>query len=177
MTVGRVALLVGVAVLVLVANVAASILYMVVYSYVIDPGHDPQYYNDHIQVAGPYCSIVAGIPLMFLAGWWVAGWWRRALGVRGAWIVWLAYTVIDLAILLAAGMSMGVGLLFVVSFATKLEQCTSGRGSGSHDRPNQALHRPAGRVGFSECVAPAAPAAAELLRSAPGKNARGQDLR
>ena len=120
MTLGRIALLVGVAVLVLVANVAASILYMVVYSYLIDPGHPPQYYNDHIQVAGPYCSIVAGIPLMFLAGWWVAGFWRRALGVRPAWIVWLAYTVIDLAILLAVGMSVRVALLFVVSFATKL---------------------------------------------------------
>lgn len=120
MTAGRVALLVGVAILVLVANVATSILYMVVYSYVIDPGHDPKYYNDHIQVAGPYCSIVAGIPLMFLAGWWVAGWWRQALGVRGAWIVWLAYCLIDLAVLLAAGMSVGVALLFLVSFATKL---------------------------------------------------------
>ena len=120
MTVGRVALLVGVAVLVLVANVAASILYMVVYGYIIDPGHDPQYYNDHIQVAGPYCSIVAGIPLMFLAGWWVAGWWRRALGVRAAWIVWLAYAVIDLAILLAAGMSLSDALVVGVSLATKL---------------------------------------------------------
>ena len=104
----------------LVANVAASIVYMVVYSYVIDPGHPPQYYDEHIQVAGPYCSIVAGIPLMFLAGWWVTGWWRRALGVRPAWIVWLAYTVIDLAILLAVGMSMQVSLLFGVSAATKL---------------------------------------------------------
>ena len=120
MTVARVALLIGVAVLVLVANVAASIMYMVVYGHVINPGHDSQYYNDHIQVAGPYCSIVAGIPLMFLAGWWVAGWWQRAPGVRAAWIVWLAYTVIDLAILLAGGMSFGVALLFVVSFATKL---------------------------------------------------------
>jgi hypothetical protein len=120
MTAGRFALLVGVAILVLAANVATSILYMVVYSYVIDPGHDPKYYNDHIQVAGPYCSIVAGIPLMFLAGWWVAGWWRQALGVRGAWIVWLAYCLIDLAVLLAAGMSVGVALLFMVSFATKL---------------------------------------------------------
>ena len=120
MTFGRVALLVGVAVLVLVANVAASILYMVVYSYVIDPGHDPQYYNDHIQAAAPYCSIVAGIPLMFGAGFWVAGWWRRALGVRAAWIVWLAYVLIDLAVLLVAGMSMAVALLFGVSFGTKL---------------------------------------------------------
>jgi hypothetical protein len=120
MTVRRVALLVGVAVLVLVANVAISIVYMVVYGHLINPGHVPQYYNDHIQVAGPYCSIVAGIPLMFLAGWWVAAWWRRALGVRPAWIVWGAYTAIDLAVLLAAGPSIGVGLLFIASSVTKL---------------------------------------------------------
>ncbi|HEU4390981.1 MAG TPA: hypothetical protein VFV34_24460 [Blastocatellia bacterium] len=74
MTFGRVAVLVGVAVLVLVANVAASIGYMVLYSYAIDPGHEAKYYNDHIQVAGPYCSIVAGIPLMFAA---VAGFRTR----------------------------------------------------------------------------------------------------
>lgn len=120
MTFGRVALLVGVAVLVLVANVAASIGYMVVYGHVIDPGHEAKYYNDHIQIAGPYCSIVAGIPLMFAAGWWVTGWWRRVLGMRPAWVVWVAYTVIDLLILLAAGLSLGVGVLIVVSCATKL---------------------------------------------------------
>ena len=120
MTFGRVVLLVGVAMLVLVANVAASIGYMVVYGHVINPGHEAKYYNDHIQVAGPYCSIVAGIPLMFAAGWWVTGWWRRALGMRPAWVVWVAYTVIDLLVLLAAGLSLGVGVLFVVSFATKL---------------------------------------------------------
>jgi hypothetical protein len=44
MTFGRLAWLVGVALLVLVVNVAASILYMVVYSYLIDPGHEEQYY-------------------------------------------------------------------------------------------------------------------------------------
>ena len=70
MTLGRVALLVGVAVLVLVANVAASIGYMVLYGHVIDPGHDAKYYN--------------------------------------------------LLILLSVGMSLAVGVLFVVSFATKL---------------------------------------------------------
>lgn len=40
--------------------------------------------------------------------------------MRPAWVVWVAYTVIDLLILLAAGLSLGVGVLFVVSFATKL---------------------------------------------------------
>ena len=126
MTFGRVALLVGVTILVLVANVAASIGYMVVYGHVIDPGHDDQYYHDHIQIAGPYCSIVAGMPLMFAAGWWVSGWWRGALGMRPAWCVWLAYAAIDLLIVLAASLSpeaalsLGDGVLVVVSLATKL---------------------------------------------------------
>lgn len=120
MTLGRVLALFGVALLVLVTNVAVSVLYMVIYGHILDPGHEPNYYQDHIQVAGPYCSIVAGIPILFLAGWWVAGWWRRSLGVRGALVVWLAYTVIDLTILLIAGLSLGVGVLFVMSFATKL---------------------------------------------------------
>ncbi|CEF48416.1 unnamed protein product [uncultured bacterium] len=120
MTFDRAAWLVGVAVLVLVANIASSILYMVVYGHIIDPGHDPKYYDDHIQVAAPYCSIVAGIPLMFLAGWWVAGWWQRTPGVKAAVFVWLAYAVIDLTILLAVGITWQVGVLFLISFATKL---------------------------------------------------------
>jgi hypothetical protein len=120
MTVGRIASLIGVALLVIVVNILASILYMVVYGHVIAPGHEPQHYQEHIQIAGPYCSIVAGIPILFLAGWWVAGWWNRSLGLRGAFGVWLAYMVIDICVLLIAGLSLRVGLLFVVSFATKL---------------------------------------------------------
>ena len=120
MTVGRVAWLVGVALLVLIANVAASFLYMVVYSYVIDRGHDEQYYRDHIKVAAPYCSIVAGIPLMFLVGWWVGGWWEGSFAARAALIVWLAYVLIDIAVLVAAGLSTKVAILFAVSFFTKL---------------------------------------------------------
>lgn len=72
------------------------------------------------RVAGPDCSIVAGIPLMFAAAWWVTGWWRRELGMRPAWVVWAAYATIDLLVLLAAGLSLQIGLLFAVSFATKL---------------------------------------------------------
>ena len=44
----RLAWLVGVAFLVLVVNVAFSILYMVVYGNLIDPGHEEKYYHDHI---------------------------------------------------------------------------------------------------------------------------------
>jgi hypothetical protein len=120
MTLGRLAWLVGVALLVLVVNVAVSILYMVVYSYLIDPGHEEQYYRDHIQVAAPYCSIVAGIPLMFLAGRWVGGWWERDFAVKAALVVWLAYVLIDIGVLLAAGLTARIAVLFAVSFLTKL---------------------------------------------------------
>ncbi len=105
-TVGRILALLGVALLVLTANVVASILYMVVYGHVIDPGHDPKYYEAHIQVAGPYCSIVAGIPISIFAGWWVAGWWQRSLKHLGAICVWLAYTIIDFLVLVIVGMSL-----------------------------------------------------------------------
>jgi len=119
-TFSRIAWLVGVAVLVLISNVAASVLYMVIYGHLIDPGHEKEYYDAHIQIAAPYCSIVAGIPLMFLAGWWVGGWWQRRFAVKSALVVWLAYAVIDLAIVLAAGVTSKVAVLVAVSLATKL---------------------------------------------------------
>ncbi|MBC7784690.1 MAG: hypothetical protein H7144_12705 [Burkholderiales bacterium] len=120
MTLGRLSWLVGVALLVMVVNVAASILYMVVYGHLINPGHEEQYYHDHIQVAAPYCSIVAGITLMFLAGWRVGRWWERGFAVKAALTVWLAYAVIDSAVLLAAGSTVKVAVLFAVSMLTKL---------------------------------------------------------
>lgn len=133
--------LVCVAILVLVTNVAASILYMVVYGHLIDPGHEAKYYQDHIQIAGPYCSIVAGVPIMFIAGWFVAGLWRQSLGTRGALFVWLAYTMIDLSILFMAGISLVVGVLFLVSFATKLAAVYWGASTRLRTRTsNQVLH-------------------------------------
>lgn len=117
MTLLRVASLVGVALLVMVLNVAMSIVYMVVYGYLINPGHPKAYYEEHIQAAAPYCSIVAGMPLMFLAGLWVAGWGG---GVKAALVVWLAYALIDLGVVLAAGMTAKIAVLFTVSFLTKL---------------------------------------------------------
>jgi hypothetical protein len=40
--------------------------------------------------------------------------------VKSAIIVWLAYAVIDLAILAASGLTARIGVLFAVSFLTKL---------------------------------------------------------
>jgi hypothetical protein len=112
MTIGRVAALAGLALGVMAVNVAISILYMVVYGYVINPGHEKAYYDAHVQVAAPYCSIVAGIPLMFLVGWWV--------GVRPALIVWLVYALVDVAVFAAWGPTLKAGAFVAVSLLTKL---------------------------------------------------------
>ncbi len=128
MTLIRLASLIGVGLLVLAINIACSTLYMVIYGYLINPGHPKEFYDEHIKIAAPYCSIIAGIPLMFLAGLWVARWGGTdaPLGIKAALIVWLAYTLIDLAVLFAAGMTPKLAIICGVSLLTKLAAAYTG---------------------------------------------------
>lgn len=104
---------------VMIVNIIISVLYVVVYSYLIDPGHDEAYYQAYAQVAAPYSSIIAGIPLMFLAGRWIGGKFPKGNSVKAALLMWLVYFLIDLSIIAAAGALKQIALLFVVSFSTK----------------------------------------------------------
>lgn len=102
-----------------VANVFLFFLFMVLYSYVIDPGHEESYYQTAANRFGPYASIIGGIPVFFIAG--VVT--RRFLGERAlkvAIAAWSIYVAIDLAILFAAGQFTAFLPHIVVSFATKL---------------------------------------------------------
>ena len=126
MTISRMAALVGCALGVMAANVAMTVLYMVVYSYVIDPGHEKTYYDAHVKIAAPYCSIVAGMPLMFFVGLWAGGFWGARLAVQSALIIWASYAVIDLVILAASGLTFRIGVLVAISFLTKLAAAYGG---------------------------------------------------
>jgi len=112
-------LIVPTALVVLIINVAIHVLYMVVYSYVIDPGHEEAYYHAYARLSAPYSSIVAGIPVMFLAGRWIGKRFPKENGVKAAVLVWLVYFLIDIAVLFMTGALAGVALLFVISFITK----------------------------------------------------------
>ena len=105
---------------VMFVNVLISVLYVVVYSYLIDPGHDAEYYQAYAQVAAPYSSIIAGIPLMFLAGRSLGSKFSRGNSVQAALLMWLIYLLIDLTIIIAAGALTQIALLFAISFTTKL---------------------------------------------------------
>jgi len=113
-------LIIPAAIAVMIVNVVMHILYMVAYSYVINPGQDAAYYQAHAQVSAPYSSIVFGMPLMFLACRWIGRKFAARFVIIAALLVWLVYFLIDLTVLLLAGaLSSGLALLFIISFATK----------------------------------------------------------
>lgn len=107
------------AIAVLVLNVAAVFLYMAVYGYLISPGHEPAYYEAHAEAVAPYSSIIAGMPLMFLAGRWIGRRFAPANRIKAALSTWLVYFLIDLAVIVMAGSLSRIFLLFAVSFSTK----------------------------------------------------------
>ena len=108
------------ALVVIVVNVIVHILYMVVYSYFIDPGKGEAFYQEHAQASAPYSSIIAGIPLMFLAGYLVGGRFSKRNSVKAAVLVWLVYFLIDLAVIIGVGALTQIAVLFVISSAIKL---------------------------------------------------------
>ncbi len=123
--------IIGAALLVLVINVLASILYIVVYSYLINPGHPPQFYQDYAQVAAPYSSIIAGFPIMFLVCRWLSKRWKPHTALKAALSVWLVYMLIDVTVLVAAGATGRVWLFATISQLTKLAAAYLGGVAGS----------------------------------------------
>lgn len=105
---------------VLVVNVLISVLWVAVYSLLIDPGKDPAYYQEYAQTAAPYSSIIAGMPLMFLAGRWIGSKFPAKNSIKAALAVWLVYFLIDVAVIAASGALAQIAPLFTISFITKL---------------------------------------------------------
>ena len=118
-TKNRWVLIIPAAIAVMIVNVAMHILYMVAYSYVINPGQDATYYQAHALVSAPYSSIVFGMPLMFLACRWIGRKFAARFVITAALLVWLVYFLIDITVLLLTGELSRLALLFIISFATK----------------------------------------------------------
>ena len=108
------------AIVVGVLNVLLFVLFMVLYSHVFNAGHDEAFYQAAAQKFGPVASIVSGIPLMFLAGYWVSRRLGPHNGMVGAIVVWVVYFVLDLAIVAGSGQLLTIFPLFFASFATKM---------------------------------------------------------
>ncbi len=113
--------LVGATLLYLVTNVAVSYLVVAVYAYFVNPGQPEQHYLDWALFSAPYSSVIAGMPLMFLLGWWISRWRSVTKPAVAMWVVWVTYVALDLGIItLSGGMTQRLAMFVVVSLATKL---------------------------------------------------------
>jgi hypothetical protein len=126
---------VGIALAVLIANVAVSFGVVWVYATFIEPGHDEAFYQAAAQWIAPWSSVFAGAVLFFLALWWLA--WRRQ-GRNGyvfAAAVVAIYAAIDVSVIAAVGALGAMGLIVAVSMASKLAGALLGAWLG---RPRSA---------------------------------------
>jgi hypothetical protein len=119
MSAGRLAWIIGAAIFILIVNVSLSVAYMVFYSYLVNPGQEEQFYQEHIKIAAPYCSIFFGIPLFYFVCRWIGGKWEKGFAVKASVFVWLVYLLIDVTVLAAAGLTLKIAVLAAISLATK----------------------------------------------------------
>lgn len=109
----------GVALLLMLLNVAASFVVMAVYGYLIDPGHEPEYYQAAAERIAPWSSVFAGALLFFGAAWLFGARKPARPAVAFALTFALIYTLIDLAIIAAAGAFASIGYIVALSIGAK----------------------------------------------------------
>ena len=120
MNLGRLAWIIGAAIFILIVNVGLSIVYMVIYGHLINPGQEEVFYQEHVKIAAPYCSIITGIPIFYFVCRWIGGKWERNFAVKASILVWVVYFLIDATVLVAFGLTIWVSLLATISLTTKL---------------------------------------------------------
>jgi hypothetical protein len=113
---------VGGAVLAEVAQVIAAVLWVAIYSHVLNPGQPMPVYEQHAQASGPWVSIIAGFFIFYFASRWIARSLPTALALFGV------FLAIDAPLLLLMGGQSASAILWLIglSYATKLLACYLG---------------------------------------------------
>lgn len=126
---------------VMIANVAISFGIVWVYSTFISPGQPLSYYESFAATAAPIGSIVAGIPLMLLAGFLLAKGRQRRAALLAAGAAALVYIGLDLTILVGAHAVGSIWAWAALSQATKLAAALAGAALASRpaaERPGRS---------------------------------------
>lgn len=77
--------------------IAATAAYMLSYSNLIAPGQGEAFYLDHVRVAAPVISIVAGAAIFYVLAFWLG---RAAIEHRmaSAFLFWLGFVLLSTAL-------------------------------------------------------------------------------
>jgi len=102
-----------------VAVTLSAFVWVGIYSYLIHPGEEPSYYQNHARFASPLVSVVVGIPVWFFACRWVG---RKAGTHAGAMCLstWLIVPLIDIPLSLLAQATAYNWTMVAISDSTKL---------------------------------------------------------
>lgn len=104
------------ALFVLFVNLAAHLLYMVLFSYVISPGQEFASYEQHALKSAPYVSFIIGFPTMFFTCWWIAKRAPARWAITAAILTCIVYILIDVASVLYLGEYAMIVTLFAISY-------------------------------------------------------------
>lgn len=110
---------------VMALNVAIAFALVWVYS-LFEPGHPDAHYEAVAMRWAPISSVVAGIPLMFMAGFLIAKRRSERSALLAAGAVAGVYIAIDGAVLLAADAGQEIWGWAALSFATKFVSALAG---------------------------------------------------
>lgn len=102
-----------------IALVLSAVAWVAIYSYLINPGHDLVYYQNHAEFASAIVSVVVGMPYLFFACRWVG----RKAGTRavamGLWI-WFILFIVDVLLLSIGGATAYIWAMASISHVTKM---------------------------------------------------------
>jgi hypothetical protein len=105
---------------VMIANIAVSFVVVFVYSTFVSPGSPPRDYEAFAMSAAPVSSIVAGVPLMFLAAYWLARGRSPHGALAAAGAMAFVYIALDILLMFAAAPAGDMWAWEAVSYSTKL---------------------------------------------------------
>jgi hypothetical protein len=107
--------------------IAATIAWVAFYSHVVAPGQQVSAYHAHAQQAGPWVSLLCGVPLFILLCRWIGRQQpQRALATTLALLT--IYLLVDVAILLAAaGAELPIAMIIANYVAKVLAGIAGGR--------------------------------------------------
>ena len=105
-----------------IAQIAAAVGWVAIYSHFINPGQPMATYESHAQASGPWVSIVAGAPIFYAASRWIAKSRPTALAL------FAIFFLIDGALLVGMTESWtGASIVLIgLSYVTKLCACALG---------------------------------------------------
>ena len=108
--------LTGLSLLVMITLIIISILEVVVYSYVINPGHEVSVYEDHAKFSAPFVSGIFGFIIFFM----ITRYWKKKNYDNVSKLVFLfplTYVLLDLLVIVIEGSVEWSGFILIFILA------------------------------------------------------------